>query len=165
MDGKKLACRWISLFWKLIPLEFTVSLKMDKIFISRHQPFLINRHFSVKHNQKQIRVKLVVLHNRASWCELPPMLKHPCSATWIGSLSSGGLDKTVWIKYSWALLNRGFAAQDGPRASAECKAPARKQSHIWSMTMNLTEEKPALITEDQRQDLKKASEDMLCLVS
>lgn len=53
---------------------------------------------------------------------------------------------------------------DGPRASTECEAPD-KQSHIGSMTMNLTEEKPAPIKEDQRQDFKKASEDMLCLVS
>lgn len=108
----------------------------------------------VKNKQKQIRVKLFILHNRTSWCELLLMLKHPCFATWIGSLSSGGLDKTGWIKYSWALLNWGFAVWDGPRASAECKAPARKESHIWSKTMNLTEEKPALIKEDQRQDLK-----------
>lgn len=67
-------------------------------------------------------------------------------------------------KYSRALLNGGFAVLDGPRASTECEAPD-KQSHIGSMTMNLTEEKPAPIKEDQRQDFKKASEDMLCLVS
>lgn len=40
-------------------------------------PFLINRHFSVKNKQKQIRVKLFILHNRTSWCELLLMLKHP----------------------------------------------------------------------------------------
>lgn len=47
-------------------------------------------------------------------------------------------------KYSRALLNGGFAVLDGPRASTECEGPD-KQSHIGSMTMNLTEEKPALI--------------------
>lgn len=78
--------------------------------------------------------------------------------TWGESSSASGLDKTWQIKYSWALSNRGFAVWDCPKASAECKCIARKQSHLWGMTMDLGAGRAALIREDQSWDFKQAPE-------
>lgn len=43
--------------------------------------FCYEQTFLCKNNQKQICVKLFILHNRASWCELTSILKHPRFST------------------------------------------------------------------------------------
>lgn len=161
--------RWISLSPKLSAFELTISLKTYQIFLSWQDECFVNRFLQTHISQWKISENRFV--RSCLSCSIKPpgansILCQPSlflDLKWI--LIKYLVEEMVCIKCLWALLYAGLAVRGGPRATAECKAPARKQSHIWSMTMNFSEEKAALIKEDQRQGFKKASEDELCLVS
>lgn len=76
MNEKSFPSRWNCLFQTLNLLKcmkYLLSLDKNNALAA----FCYEQTFPCKNNQKQICVKLFILHNRASLCELTSILKHP----------------------------------------------------------------------------------------